>query len=95
MRTLGQQKEVFAFFFFGVLVYCAKAGRAYVTHYATVRRPYLFAIVQTRNPDSSHRDDNNLKTDISLQAYILPRSISVLAIHHFWTNNRPLLGIYP
>ena len=66
MRTLGQQKEVFAFFFFGVLVYCAKAGRAYVTHYATVRRPYLFAIVQTRNPDSSHRDDNILKTDISL-----------------------------
>ena len=26
------------FFFFWVLVYCAEAGRAYVTHYATERR---------------------------------------------------------
>ena len=27
-----------SFFFFWVLVYCAEAGRAYVTHYAAERR---------------------------------------------------------
>ena len=35
---LPLDQRIFFFFFFWVLVYCAEAGRAYVTHYTTERR---------------------------------------------------------